>query len=120
MGKRAQIVPKVGRWRALLDDEAVARRGLADMAGDLKSALQLYEIAEAQAGYFTPKQAGAAGYSRQLLSHHAHAGNIKRVQHGIYRLTRFPHSPGEDPYIAWLRCGPHTVISHDSALELYG
>ncbi len=81
---------------------------------------QLYEIAEAQAGYFTAKQAGAAGYSRQLLSHHAHAGNIQRVQHGIYRLTRFPHSPREDLYVAWLRCGPRAVISHDSALELYG
>ena len=81
---------------------------------------QLYEIAEAQAGYFTAKQAGDAGYSRQLLGHHTLAGNIQRVQHGIYRLTRFPHSPREDLYVAWLRCGPRAVISHDSALELYG
>ncbi|MCL5998987.1 MAG: type IV toxin-antitoxin system AbiEi family antitoxin domain-containing protein [Chloroflexi bacterium] len=80
---------------------------------------QLYEIAESQAGYFTAKQARAAGYSRQLLSHHAQVGNMKRVQHGIYRLTRFPNSPREDLYIAWLRCGPRAVISHDSALELY-
>ncbi|MCL4506263.1 MAG: type IV toxin-antitoxin system AbiEi family antitoxin domain-containing protein [Chloroflexi bacterium] len=81
--------------------------------------LWLYEIAEAQAGYFTTKQARAAGYSRQLLSHHTQAGNIKRVRHGIYRLTRFPHSPREELYIAWLRCGPNAVISHDSALDLY-
>lgn len=80
---------------------------------------QLYEIAEPQSGYFTARQASAAGYSRQLLSHHAQAGNIKRVLHGIYRLTRFPHSPREDLYIAWLRCGPNAVISHDSALEIY-
>jgi predicted transcriptional regulator of viral defense system len=79
----------------------------------------LYEIAEAQAGYFTAKQASAVGYSRQLLGHHAQAGNFKRVHHGIYRLTRYPNSPREDLYIAWLRCGPHAVISHDSALELY-
>jgi predicted transcriptional regulator of viral defense system len=48
-----------------------------------------------------------------------HAGNIKRVQHGIYRLTRFPNSPREDLYIAWLRCGANAVISDDSALELF-
>ena len=36
----------VGRWRALRDDEAVARRGFAEMAGDLAWALQLIREAD--------------------------------------------------------------------------
>ena len=76
----------------------------------------LYAIAEPQAGYFTTSQAIAAGYSRSLLSHHAAASTFLRVRRGIYRLARFPSSPWEDLYVAWLRCGPRAVISHDSAL----
>jgi len=36
----------VGRWLALLDDEALARRGLAEMAGDLDWALHVAREAE--------------------------------------------------------------------------
>jgi predicted transcriptional regulator of viral defense system len=42
------------------------------------------------------------------------------VAHGVYRLAQFPHSPFEDLYIAWLRAGPAAVISHESALAVYG
>lgn len=81
---------------------------------------ELYDIAAAQAGYFTTRQAQAAGYSRQLLNHHVGSDNFIREQHGIYRLSRFPRSPREDLYIAWLRCGPQSVVSHESALDLHG
>ena len=86
---------------------------------DIPSEQQLYDIAEAQAGYFTATQARTAGYSRQLLRSHVQVGRFLHIQHGIYRLARFPHSPREDLYVAWLRCGPRAVISHDSALELH-
>lgn len=76
----------------------------------------LYAIAESQGGYFTTSQAAGAGYSRSLLSHHAAAGTFLRVRQGIYRPARFPSSPWKDLYVAWLRCGPRAVISHDSAL----
>ena len=80
---------------------------------------KLYEIAEEQAGYFTAAQAGDAGFSAALLTHHTEAGRFVRVAHGLYRLVRFPHSPHEDLFVAWLRTGPHSVISHESALALY-
>jgi predicted transcriptional regulator of viral defense system len=80
----------------------------------------LYAISEAQAGYFTTAQAKEAGYSRGLLAHHAKAGAFERVRPGVYRLRRFPASPREDLYIAWLEAGERAVVSHDSALELYG
>jgi len=80
---------------------------------------QLYRTAEAQAGYFTPAQARMAGFSHALLSHHTQSGLFERVHPGVYRLKRFPGSLYEDLFIAWLRAGPRSVISHDSALALY-
>ena len=81
---------------------------------------RLFAILETQAGYFTTAQAADAGYSRSLLSHHAKAGTFERVRPGVYRLARFPTSPREDLYVAWLEAGKRAVVSHDSALELYG
>ena len=81
---------------------------------------QLFAVSEAQAGYFTTAQAKQAGFSRGLVAHHAKTGSFERVRSGVYRLTRFPASPREDLYIAWLEAGARAVVSHDSALELYG
>lgn len=80
---------------------------------------KLYQIAEAQAGYFTTAQAVAAGVDRPRLSRFATAGRLQRLRHGVYRLTHFPRSRHEDLFIAWLETGPDSVISHDSALALY-
>jgi predicted transcriptional regulator of viral defense system len=80
---------------------------------------RLYQIAEAQAGYFTTAQAQALGIARAQLSRYAAAGKLERCRHGIYRLTPFPRMPHEDLFIAWLAAGPAAVISHDSALALY-
>ena len=80
---------------------------------------RLFNIAEAQAGYFTTAQAASAGIDRRRLAYYAGAGRLQRIRHGIYRLTQFPHSRHEDLFIAWLTAGPHAVISHESALLLY-
>jgi predicted transcriptional regulator of viral defense system len=79
----------------------------------------LYAIAESQAGYFTAKQAQQVGITRPVLAFHTRQGLYTRVGHGIYRLNRFPASPHEDLFIAWLRTGGKGVVSHDSALALY-
>ena len=80
---------------------------------------ELYEIAEQQAGYFTAAQAQARGFSRPLLSYHVKTGLFGRIRRGVYRLSRFPGSPHEDLFVAWLRSGPNSVISHESALAVY-
>ena len=80
---------------------------------------QLYSIAEAQGGYFTAAQAREAGFSYERLSDHRKTGRFERVVHGIYRLVQFPSSRFEDLYVAWLRTGPKSAISHESALALY-
>ena len=79
----------------------------------------LYAVAESQAGYFTTAQASSAGYSRSLVYHHAKAGTFAKARSGVYRLSRFPASPWEDLFVAWLQAGPEAVVSHDSALALF-
>lgn len=81
---------------------------------------KLYRTAEAQAGYFTTRQARAAGFSFALLSYYLKQGFFLRVRRGVYRLTQFPEMPHADLYIACLSAGERAVLSHESALLLYG
>lgn len=79
----------------------------------------LYQIAEPQGGYFTSAQAARTGFSRKLLWHYQKTHKFLRAAHGIYRLGRFPSSRFEDLFVAWLKCGPKSAISHESALAVY-
>lgn len=78
----------------------------------------LFGVAQAQAGYFTTRQAARAGYSPQLL---AYLGDKKvlRVRRGIYRLVHFPSSDHEDLVVSWLWSEQAGVFSHDTALALH-
>ena len=81
----------------------------------------LYRLAESQAGYFTARQARAAGMDRSTLAHHARpGGRFERIRRGLYRLRHYPSSPHEHIIAAWLSFGGEAaVVSHESALELY-
>jgi predicted transcriptional regulator of viral defense system len=80
---------------------------------------QLYNIAEGQGGYFAASQARKLGFSWDRLSKNVGTGRFTRVAHGVYRIIQFPGSAFEDLFIAWLRAGPNSVISHESALSVY-
>jgi predicted transcriptional regulator of viral defense system len=80
---------------------------------------QLYRVAESQEGLFTTQQAGASGYSPQLLAHYVRIGRIVRVQRGIYRLVHFPAGEHEDLVAAWLWSDQVGTFSHQTALSLY-
>lgn len=85
----------------------------------------LYDLAEGQAGYFTAAQARAAGVLQVRLAQLQQRGDIERVTRGVYRLARFPVSPVGQYMEASLwpqvrRPDAHGVISHESALALYG
>ena len=85
----------------------------------------LYELAEDQAGYFTAGQARAAGVHQVRLAQLHKRGDLERVSRGVYRLARFPVSALGQYMEAALwpqvrRPGAHAVISHESALAIYG
>lgn len=84
----------------------------------------LMEIAQAQQGYFTTRQAVAAGYADNTHTYHVRTGNWVRVQRGIYRLVHL--SPAEDgltpAYLLWTRGRddmPVGVLSHETALSYF-
>jgi predicted transcriptional regulator of viral defense system len=81
----------------------------------------LYQLAEAQAGYFASGQALEAGMDPSTLRYHARpGGRYERVRRGLYRLRHFPSSPFEHIVVAWLPLRlAQAVVSHASALELY-
>lgn len=85
----------------------------------------LYELADDQIGYFTAAQARAAGLHQVRLAQLHQRGDIERVTRGVYRLTRYPISPLGQYMEAALwpqvrRPDAHGVISHESALTIYG
>ena len=92
--------------------------------GRKEAAKRLYEIAEDQQGFFTTKQAKAAGFAENTHPYHVHAGNWIREHRGIYRLCSFPR--GERPdlmlWSLWSRNRKEAaegIYSHQTALSLY-
>ena len=81
----------------------------------------LFQLATEQRGYFTSAQARELGYSRALLAYHAKTGTLLRIYPGVYRFRDYPSSPREEIVPAWLTVGKDiAVVSHESALELWG
>jgi hypothetical protein len=83
----------------------------------------LYALAATQGGYFTAKQAAAAGYDYSHLAYHLEAGNFERASHGLYRLPTIPTGEHDDliRLSLWSRDRqdePQAVVSHASALYL--
>jgi predicted transcriptional regulator of viral defense system len=89
-----------------------------------EAARRLFELAEQQQGFFTTKQAKAAGFAENTHPYHVRVGNWIREHRGIYRLTLFP--PADRPdlvlWALWSRNRNEEVegvYSHHTALSLY-
>lgn len=86
-----------------------------------KSYEQILAIAVDQHGYVTTAQAREEGVSDNTLRMMATRGTIERVSWGVYRLPDLPPSEFSQYMEAVLWPGDQTgVISHESALSLYG
>ena len=85
---------------------------------------RLFEIAERQQGFFTTKQAKAAGFAQNTHPYHVQVGNWIRGHRGIYRLALFPMSDRPD-LVLWALWSRNRVeetegvYSHQTALSLY-
>jgi predicted transcriptional regulator of viral defense system len=85
---------------------------------------RLFEFAEQQQGFFTTKQAKAAGFAENTHPYHVHVGNWIREHRGIYRLALFPTADRPDLVLwaLWSRNRNEEiegVYSHQTALRLY-
>jgi predicted transcriptional regulator of viral defense system len=79
---------------------------------------RLFELASAQAGYVTNRQAHEAGYSLPLLHFYIQKGRLQRVQRGILRVVHYPPGEHEDLVPLWLWTEQKGVFSHETALML--
>ncbi|MHB1935001.1 MAG: type IV toxin-antitoxin system AbiEi family antitoxin domain-containing protein [Acidobacteriaceae bacterium] len=85
---------------------------------------RLFDFAEQQQGFFTTKQAKAAGFAENTHPYHVQAGNWIREHRGIYRLALFPAADRPDLVLwaLWSRNRREEVegtYSHQTALSLY-
>lgn len=90
----------------------------------MESERKLTAVARSQSGYFTSRQALAAGYSNSLQGYHARSGNWLRVDRGLFRLPGYPDT-SESELIRWSlwaggQAARQVVVSHASALHYYG
>jgi predicted transcriptional regulator of viral defense system len=89
-----------------------------------EAARRLFEFAEQQQGFFTTKQAKAAGFAENTHPYHVQVGNWIREHRGIYRLALFPAADRPDLVLwaLWSRNRNEEVegvYSHQTALNLY-
>jgi len=54
------------------------------------------------------------------LAYHSRTGTIERLGHGVYRLVDVPSTSREPLVAAAAALGEDAVVSHESALQLYG
>lgn len=96
------------------------------MAQSHRAASQrLFELVQDQQGFFTAKQAKAAGFAESTHPYHVQVGNWIREHRGIYRLAQF--SPSDRPdlvlWALWSRNRREDiegVYSHQTALSIHG
>ena len=69
---------------------------------------RLFEIAEQQQGFFTTKQAKAAGFAENTHPYHVQVGNWTREHRGSTGSPCFRRQIG--PNSSFGRCGPGTAM----------
>ncbi|MDR1512579.1 MAG: type IV toxin-antitoxin system AbiEi family antitoxin domain-containing protein [Propionibacteriaceae bacterium] len=91
------------------------------MAEDRLARHVLWEVAQAQHGYVTARQADDLGVSNMALLMLARRGTLERGVRGVYRFPQFPVSQYDPFMLAVLWTGAdEACLSHETALDAYG
>jgi predicted transcriptional regulator of viral defense system len=85
----------------------------------------LFELAEANDGLFTSKQAREKGIKDSVLVRLAQRGRLVRTARGVYRIAHYPADKFAQyrEAILWAQAsqGPEQIaLSHDTALLIFG
>jgi predicted transcriptional regulator of viral defense system len=89
------------------------------MAKDLPE-LAIVRLATRQHGNVTRQQLLALGLGSAAIHHRLRTGRLHRVHLGVYAVGRPPKTVLERAAAAVLAAGPQAVLSHTSALALWG
>lgn len=80
----------------------------------------LWELADAQHGFVTAKQARDSGVSTPAVQMLVRRGTLTKAAHGVYRFPRYPTSEHDSLALAVLWTGvPEAALSHESVLEAH-
>lgn len=95
-----------------------------ELGSIIEKSRELFDLADAQQGLFTAKQAEEIGFVSNNHAYHVKAGHWVREARGIYRLALFPKSPNEQKvmYALWSKNREGViqgVYSHETALAYY-
>ena len=85
----------------------------------LEKELELYQIAEDQAGYFSLQQARQLGLQRNQVYRDIERGKFIKAGYSVYRFVQFPASSFEEIHRAVLSAGKNAVVGFQSALYVY-
>jgi len=81
--------------------------------------IQLYRIAEEQAGYFSLSQAKELGLQRGQIYRELKRKKFEKVAWGVYRFVQFPTSRFEEVHVAVLSAGKIAIVGFQTALYIY-
>ncbi len=81
--------------------------------------IQLYQIAEEQAGYFSLSQARELNLQRSQIYREVRRNKFERAAWGVYRFAQFPTSRFEEVHVAVLSAGENAIVGFQTALYIY-
>ena len=85
-----------------------------------EQSLRIAQLAGRQYGHVTRRQLLEAGLDPATLQSRVESGRLVRIHQGVYALGYRRVEPPARALAAVLACGPRAVLSHDSALALWG
>lgn len=77
-------------------------------------------LAGRQRGYVKRRQLLALGLGEKAINYRVRVGRLIPVYPGVYAVGHIPTLPPDRAFGALLACGERAVLSHSSALTLYG
>jgi len=87
---------------------------------------ELFDLAEANDGLFTAKQAREKGIKDSVLARLAQRGRLARTARGVYRIAHYPADRFAQyrEAVLWAQASHHgpaqIALSHETALLIYG
>lgn len=88
--------------------------------GQIEREAAIAALAASQHGILTREQLRQCGLGDKAIYHRCQSKHLFRVHLGVYAVGRPPSTPLERAEGAVLACGPDALLSHSSALTLWG
>lgn len=90
------------------------------MGDKSRIAVLIAQLARRQHGHVTRQQLLALGLTRQAVARRVTTGTLIPMYAGVYAVGHAQNTPIARAHAAVLACGPHALLSHDSACALWG